>query len=94
MRSPRRASKISEVPLPTRLLSSVMDEARPVESRSTSNTENGRRSSGSRRGDGLIITNWPGATPPAISGAPSVRTLYSSDSRLLSSTSALTSTSM
>ena len=46
-----------------------MPEGAPLASRSTSKTENGRRSSGSKPGAGLTITNWPGSAAAAIAGA-------------------------
>ena len=59
---------------PMRLLSSVRPSTRPSVRR-TSNTENGRRSSGSVPRPGFTITNWPGAVAAAISGAASAMTL-------------------
>ena len=48
---------------------------RPVAIRSTSKIENGRRSSGSKPGTGLTITNCPGSAAAAIAGAASAMTL-------------------
>jgi hypothetical protein len=75
MRWPGPASKRRRVDTPTRLLSSEMPIGMSPESRSTSNTENGRRSSGSWLRRGLTMTNCPGFTWQAISGAASAITL-------------------
>ena len=47
----------------------------PASVRMTSNTLNGRRSSGSVPCDGFSITNCPGCTAAAICGASSTSTL-------------------
>ena len=54
-----------------RLFRSEMPVGAPSASRSTSNTENGRRSSGSCPRPALTITNCPGAAAAAIAGAAS-----------------------
>ena len=71
--APRRSS--SPVPLPMRLLSTVMPVGEPRSSRSTSKIENGRRSSGSIPRDVFSITNCPGRAAAAIAGAASASTL-------------------
>ena len=58
-----------------RLLRIVRPVAAPVASRRISNTENGRRSSGSKPGPALTMTNCPGAAAAAIAGAASASTL-------------------
>jgi hypothetical protein len=46
----------------------------PLASRSTSNTENGRRNNGSVTPAGLTITNWPGFVRRPTSGAARLST--------------------
>ena len=58
-----------------RLLRIEKPVAAPDGSRNSSNTENGRRSSGSNPGLAFTITNWPGMAMLAISGAASASTL-------------------
>jgi hypothetical protein len=59
---------------PIRLLSSVKPSTRLFDRR-TSNTENGRRSSGSPLRPDFTMTNWPGLVAAAMSGAASAMTL-------------------
>ena len=72
--SPSTASNSMSVVVPTRLLSSVRLSIRPF-LRSTSNTENGRRSSGVDPWPSLTMTNWPGALAEAMSVAARAMTL-------------------
>jgi hypothetical protein len=46
----------------------------PAASRRISNTEKGRRNSGSKPAPALTMTNWPGAAAAAIAGAASAST--------------------
>ena len=73
--SPSAASWSRRVVTPMRLLRIVMPVGVPALSRSTSNTENGRRSRGSVPWRGFTITNWPGWQVAAISGAARLSTL-------------------
>ena len=61
--------------MPIRLLRSVSPVAVPLVSRRISNTENGRRNSGSKPVRALTMTNCPGAASAAIAGAASASTL-------------------
>ncbi len=73
--SPGSISKSARVVTPIRLLRMLTPDGAPDESRRISNTENGRRRSGSQPCPGLTITNCPGSVAAAISGAASDTTL-------------------
>ncbi len=73
-RSPGSSSYNRPVLRPARLLSTLTAVTRPPSSRMTSNTEKGRRNSGSLLRLALSITNCPGSVRVPTSGAASVST--------------------
>ena len=60
---------------PARLFMMLMARTVPMSSRSTSKTENGRRSMGSVASVVFTITNCPGSVSAPTSGAEKVSTL-------------------